>query len=209
MTGISENDAGQRPPLNKSISVKDFQEFYWWDCELREFCRRYGLATDGLKLEKQDRILRYLQGKSTAADFCSASSGRRADACLSAAKNQCLESCESEPTLDSVIHEDFKFNQQSRAFFEKVVGPHFKFTAHIGAYVRANFGKITYRDFIREWEADRTSRKEGYKPPIMASCRYNQFVRDYLAANKDASFQDAVAAWKKVRDIRGDQRYKG
>jgi hypothetical protein len=209
MTKKSEENVGQRPPLNKSISIKDFQEFYWWDWELREFCQRHELVTDGRKLEKQDRILRYLQGKSTAADFRSASRGRKSNASFPAAKKQCLESGNSEPTLDTVIREDFKFNQQNRAFFKRMIGSHFKFTAHIGAYVRANVGKITYRDFIREWEADRTCRKAGYKPPIMASCRYNQFVRDYLAANKGASFQDAVAAWKKVRDKRGNQRYNG
>jgi hypothetical protein len=207
-TDLKSRLTDQRPPLNASISVKDFQEFYWWDHELLEFCQRYGLATDGRKLEKQDRILRYLQSKSTASELSSITSGRRSDTAPPAAKKTRLYHCDAEPTLDSVIYEDFKFNQQSRSFFEKVVGPHFKFTAHIGAYVRANFGKITYRDFIHEWEADRTRRKAGYKPPIMASCRYNQFVRDYLAANKGASFKDAVAAWKEVRDKRGDQKYK-
>ena len=213
-----------RPPFNENISISDFKEFYWWDSELKEFCQQHHLVSSDRKLDKQARILRYLQGLATPSDYCSTSNKKRSYKVLSTGdkkrsyndlsaqktvqKKIRLENSDAEPTLDTVIREDFKFNQKNRDFFLREIGDHFKFTAHIGAYVRNNFGKITYRDFIKEWNNDLARRKAGYKPPIMASCRYNQFIRDYLADNKGASFRDAVAAWTKVRDIRGDQRYK-
>ena len=209
-TKIYEEKMAIRPQINAEISVTDFKEFYWWDCELNEFCRDHGLVSTDRKTAKEARIIRFLQGQATADDFRSTAKKRSYTVLspLPPQKKSCLESRGEEPTLDTIICEDFKFNQKNRDFFLRQIGDHFKFTAHIGAYVRSNYGKITYRDFIKEWENDLAHRKAGYKPPIMASCRYNQFIRDYLADNEGASFSDAVAAWKEVRDKRGDQKYQ-
>jgi len=51
----------KRPELNKEISVKDFQDFYWYKEELIEFCRIESLDKRGDKIELSDRIEEYLR----------------------------------------------------------------------------------------------------------------------------------------------------
>jgi hypothetical protein len=40
---------GVRPNLDGSISVDDFQNYYWLKEELTEFCREKGISTQGGK----------------------------------------------------------------------------------------------------------------------------------------------------------------
>lgn len=49
-----------RPPLTKSISLEDFQNFYWLKAELQTFCREHGLPASGSKIEITERISHYL-----------------------------------------------------------------------------------------------------------------------------------------------------
>lgn len=49
-----------RPPLTKSISLEDFQNYYWLKAELQTFCREHGLPASGSKTEITERISHYL-----------------------------------------------------------------------------------------------------------------------------------------------------
>ena len=49
-----------RPPLTKSISLEDFQNYYWLKAELQTFCREHGLPASGSKIEITERISHYL-----------------------------------------------------------------------------------------------------------------------------------------------------
>ncbi|MGB0863719.1 MAG: hypothetical protein ACPGXZ_12430 [Saprospiraceae bacterium] len=51
----------KRPNLDKNISIKDFQEFYWLKEELVIFCRKEGLRTGGSKIEITERISYFLK----------------------------------------------------------------------------------------------------------------------------------------------------
>jgi hypothetical protein len=56
----------KRPELNKNISLKDFQDFYWLKVELVDFCREVGISSDGGKIEIANKILEYFEtGKVT------------------------------------------------------------------------------------------------------------------------------------------------
>ncbi len=61
-----------RPPLTKSISIEDFQNYYWLKAELQTFCRENGLPTSGSKIEITERISHYLTtGKILKKQLCS------------------------------------------------------------------------------------------------------------------------------------------
>ena len=49
-----------RPSLTKSISIEDFQNYYWLKEELQTFCREHGLPASGSKIEIANRISHYL-----------------------------------------------------------------------------------------------------------------------------------------------------
>ncbi|MET1123500.1 SAP domain-containing protein, partial [Priestia megaterium] len=49
-----------RPSLTKSISLEDFQNYYWLKAELQTFCREHGLPASGSKIEITERISHYL-----------------------------------------------------------------------------------------------------------------------------------------------------
>ena len=49
-----------RPSLTKSISLEDFQNYYWLKAELQTFCRENGLPASGSKIEITERISHYL-----------------------------------------------------------------------------------------------------------------------------------------------------
>lgn len=49
-----------RPSLTKSISLEDFQNYYWLKAELQTFCRKNGLPASGSKIEITERISHYL-----------------------------------------------------------------------------------------------------------------------------------------------------
>ena len=49
-----------RPSLTKSISIEDFQNYYWLKEELQIFCREHDLPASGSKIEITERISHYL-----------------------------------------------------------------------------------------------------------------------------------------------------
>ncbi len=61
-----------RPTLTKSISLEDFQNYYWLKAELQTFCRENGLPASGSKIEITERISHYLTtGKILKKQLCS------------------------------------------------------------------------------------------------------------------------------------------
>ena len=46
--------------FNKTISLTDFQNYYWLQAELQTFCREHGLPASGSKIEITERISHYL-----------------------------------------------------------------------------------------------------------------------------------------------------
>lgn len=49
-----------RPTLTKSISLEDFQNYYWLKAELQTFCREHDFPASGSKIEITERISHYL-----------------------------------------------------------------------------------------------------------------------------------------------------
>ena len=64
--------------------------------------------------------------------------------------------------------------------------------------------KITYDDVICEYI--RLNKTEG-KPPQIPSCKFNNFISDYLANEKNATREDALEAWNKLKDMKAKKDY--
>lgn len=193
---MAKRDVDQRPPLTPDLAPDVFLEFYWWKDELTRFCVEHGIPAGGRKLEIRDRVEFLLRtGRIEApAPKRTSRAGRDSD---------------GELTLDTPVV-NFKSDQKTREFFKSVIGPHFHFTAHLNQF-RAGRADLTYGDLVREWEADRERRKrKDFAPPIMNSCEYNQYIRDFFAdpRNKGRPFTEAVASWNEVKTRKGDRKYR-
>jgi SAP domain-containing protein/uncharacterized protein DUF6434 len=188
-------DTADRPALTPAMPVDALTDYYWLKDELARFCVEHGIPSSGRKLELRDRIERFLRTGEVPRGGGKAASGDRDSA--------------GKLTRDTPVRH-YTSDKATRAFFEREIGPHFHFTAHLNTF-RKQRKKLTYGDLIREWEAEHERRKDAdYKPPIMKSTEYNQFVRDYHAdpANDGATLKDVVKAWNAVKQRRGERKYR-
>ena len=64
--------------------------------------------------------------------------------------------------------------------------------------------KITYNDVICEYI--RLNKTEG-KLPQIPSCKFNNFISDYLANEKNATREAALGAWNKLKDMKAKKDY--
>lgn len=188
-----------RPVLRAHMSLSDFRDYYWMKDDLVAFARRLGVPAHGYKPELVGRIERRLRGLPDAKE----SKGTKA------AKASAVGRDSDKPLTRSTPVVNYRSDDTTRAFFVKMIGPHFHFTYHLNQYRLHNPG-LRYGDLVDEWIAEDERRKTpGYKAPIASHGEYNRHIRDFFAdsANNGSTLRDAVASWKKAKRARGDRSY--
>jgi hypothetical protein len=187
----------KRPPLDKNISLKDFEDFYWLKAELREFCKNIGINSSGGKLEISKRISLYL--KTGIVEKKS-----------SITKKRIQQPCHVSFALDAIIGSSFKCSRELRSFFESIVGSQFHFSVTFQKWCKENPGK-TYADAVNAWREEEEKKRSGnYITTISSQFKYNQFMRDFFSdpVNKGKKLSDAIAAWELVKRQPGDNKYR-
>lgn len=134
-----------RPPLTKSISLEDFQNFYWLKAELQTFCREHGLSASGSKIEITERISHYLH---TGKILKNSSSQKVSKASLSY----------KELSLQTIITNNHRCSEDVRSFFKEKIGANFRFTVALQKFFKENVGK-TYEDAITFWYEENERKK--------------------------------------------------
>ncbi|MGM9949874.1 MAG: DUF6434 domain-containing protein [Lysinibacillus sp.] len=187
-----------RPILHKDLDVEEFQQYYWLKEELQAFCREHKLSASGSKIDIAERIAVFLQ------------TGERLKPRSRKRQPARKGRMETELSLDTVISENHRCSQQVRAFFTSVI-PNFHFSTYIQQFFRENAGR-TYRDVVDAWQAEEERKKDPsyIKKKLAPQFEYNQFIRDYFADphNKGRTREDAIHAWKVVKSMPGDNRYR-
>jgi len=167
-----------------------------------EFCHRLGIPASGRKLEILSRIEVYLKtGKVLRPERIILGAPKSNSTTQSEGRHQAL-------TLTAPVV-NFKSDQRTRVFFISVIGPQFHFTAHLNQFMRGRHD-LTYGDLVKEWLAERDRRKDkSYKPRIMKSGEYNQFIRDFFTDpnNRGKKLIDAVSSWERVKKLPGPRVY--
>ncbi|ANE86766.1 MULTISPECIES: DUF6434 domain-containing protein [Bacillus] len=185
-----------RPPLTKSISLEDFQNYYWLKAELQTFCREHGLPASGSKTEITERISHYL------------TTGK-------VLKNSSVQKMSKAPlsykdlSLQTIITKNHRCSEDVRAFFKEKIGTNFRFTVALQKFFKENVGK-TYEDAITFWYEENERKKDPtYKTTISAQFEYNRFTRDFFEDpnNKGRSKADAIAAWNEIKTKPGSNAY--
>ena len=188
--------------LVRGLNPDDLRRYYWLKKELVQFCHQLGVPASGRKLEILRRIEVYLKtGKVLPPERIVLGAPNNSSASQADGRNRKL-------TLATPVV-NFKSDQRTRDFFTSVIGPQFHFTAHLNQFMRGRHD-LTYGDLVKEWLAERDRRKDkSYKPRIMKSGEYNQFIRDFFAdpANLGKRLTDAVSSWERVKRLPGPRVY--
>ncbi|MDM5194657.1 DUF6434 domain-containing protein [Bacillus hominis] len=185
-----------RPPLTKSISLEDFQNYYWLKAELQTFCREHDLPASGSKIEISGRISHYL---TTGKVLKNSSHQKVSKASLSY----------KELSLQTIITENHRCSEDVRAFFKEKIGENFRFTVALQKFFKENIGK-TYENAITFWYEENERKKDPtYKTTIGIQFEYNRFTRDFFEDpnNKGTSKADAIAAWNEIKAKPGSNAY--
>ena len=189
-----------------NMDVEDLRNYYWLKEELTAFCKQLGIPATGKKLEILARIETVLRTGQLPQPEVAVPRG------ISGQPTRKPRHRDSDAplTLDTPVV-NFKSDQKTRQFFQNVIGPHFHFTAHMADFMREHKDEtLTYGDLVEEWQAEHERRKSAtYKPSIMKSCEYNQFIRDFFAddQNKGKRLKDAISAWNEVKCKHGERKY--
>lgn len=185
----------KRPKLNKNINIEDFKDFYWLKGELVSFCKEIGINSSDGKIDIADRISRYL--KTGKIENKNPNKDRKIK-----------KSIQKTPeNINEIIPDNYTSSQLFREYFESIIGQHFHFTAYMAKYIKDHSG-ITFKEYINEWCAEYERKKnKNYKPEIMKSCEYNQYIRDFFKDNPDKTRAEAIKYWKIKKSLRGDNVY--
>ncbi|MEC2987534.1 DUF6434 domain-containing protein [Bacillus cereus] len=185
-----------RPSLTKTISLTDFQNYYWLKAELQTFCREHGLPASGSKIEITERISHYL---TTGKVLKNSSVPKVSKAPLSY----------KDLSLQTIITKNHRCSEDVRAFFKEKIETNFRFTVALQKFFKENVGK-TYEDAITFWyEENERKRDPTYKTTISAQFEYNRFTRDFFKDpnNKGKAKADAIAAWNEMKAKPGSNVY--
>ncbi|AHZ52470.1 TPA: DUF6434 domain-containing protein [Bacillus thuringiensis] len=185
-----------RPSLTKTISLTDFQNYYWLKAELQTFCREHGLPASGSKIEITERISHYL---TTGKVLKNSSVPKVSKAPLSY----------KDLSLQTIITKNHRCSEDVRAFFKEKIETNFRFTVALQKFFKENVGK-TYEDAITFWYEENERKKDPtYKTTISAQFEYNRFTRDFFKDpnNKGKAKADAIAAWNEMKAKPGSNVY--
>lgn len=182
-----------RPELHKNINPEDFLRFYWLKEELAAFCKDYNIPRSGSKKELTERIYHFLK------------TGIITGGVKKAGTPKSYKSIQL--SLEAKIPEGYKNDELHRAFFKSVIGNHFKFNVPFMNWMKENAGK-TYKEAVAEWKRIIDEKKEGKKTEISPQFEYNQYTRDFFAANPHRTREDAIKCWKYKKSLPGHNKYE-
>ena len=184
----------KRPNLNKSISIKDFKDFYWLKVELVDFCREIGISSSGGKIEIANRITEYLEtGKVVK---------------ITAIRKPKLPKPTEPITKETIIGIEYRTYKEKKEFLQSVIGNQFHFTIHLLDYFKNNTGKKTYDDLINEWYKEQELKKDpNFIKEIAPQFEYNAYIRDFMKDNPNKTRNDAIKYWKIKKSKPGNNKY--
>ena len=120
----------ERPPLDKYISLIDFNDFYWLKEELLEFCRENDIKASGGKIELTKRIQNFLL-----------TGDKTTHAKLTQKPKSNFDWNTEKLDNSTLITDNYKNTENVRAFFIKEIGTNFSFNVKFMNWLKENAGK--------------------------------------------------------------------
>ena len=194
----------QKTKLSTPMSVTQFDQGYWYAVELKEFAESIGIpSARKLRKDELERAIKVFL------ETCKIKSPTRRS--LSTAGKKDVERGLS-LDLPVVVYTN---NQETKEFLEREsrkLAPGLKRKS--GARYRLNRWreeqlvrgvKLTYGDLVQEYvRLSQTTEPFAHIP----HGRYINFVADFLAADKSATREQAIKAWKKLKTLDVPKDYR-
>ena len=155
----------------------ELERWYWLRTELAQLARSRGLATSGSKAELTRRLAASLDGRALPA--------------VPRRRPATREQLTGELTPETLIPHGQRSSQVLRAFFEREIGPSFRFDGPMREFVREGGGR-PLGEAVAHWYATRDRPRSEIGPQF----ELNRFVRAWFDHHPGGTHADAVAAWR-------------
>ena len=181
------------------MTIKEFENKYWYMSELKAFAKSLAIPFD-LKIRKdqlEQMIIQFLETGTVNKKHDSCSKSRNMDIL-----NNCsyVENFSNKKETWEFIHSEM--NSRVPGLKPKSGA---KYWLNRWIENKLSHGeKITYNDVICEYI--RLNKTEA-KLPQIPSCKFNNFISDYLTNEKNATREDALAEWDKLKNMKVKKDY--
>jgi hypothetical protein len=196
-------DPARQRALSAAMTLRAFDNGYWYAAELREFAIKMGIpSASKLRKDQLEAVIKdllFAKGANIAAISVTPRPGPR--------------------DVDRGLHLDlpvvhYTSNAETKSFLEREaskIQPGFKRVSGTRYLLNrwreeqiATGRSITYRDLVLQAIA----LNESKRGPLRAEHgRYINFISDYMAGNRSASHADAVKAWHEVKAMDAPKTY--
>ena len=181
------------------MTIKEFENKYWYMSELKELAKSLKIPFDSKTRKEQleEMISQFLQ-----------------TGIVSKKNSSKIKSCNVDILDLNSFVDDFRNTKETWKFINTEMdkrAPGLKIKSGAKYWLNrwienklSHGEKITYNDVICEYI--HLNKTEG-KLPQIPSCKFNNFISDYLANEKNATREDALEAWKKLKDMKIKKDY--
>ncbi|MEO0389902.1 MAG: DUF6434 domain-containing protein [Pseudomonadota bacterium] len=172
----------QRPPIDTISTGAELKRWYWLRTELADRARALGVSQSGRKFDILDRIAHFLD------------TGEHLRA--PKARHSSTFDWHAAPLSDAtVVTDSYRNTQNVRRYFTARLGKGFAFNTEFMAWMKANAGR-TLADACAEYRAIAARKAaRGGKSDIARDNQFNQYTRDFLAANPHLGMDDVRRIW--------------
>ncbi|ABJ68847.1 MULTISPECIES: SAP domain-containing protein [Pediococcus] len=186
------------------LTLKDFEQTYFYKTELIQLCKVYGLPTYGTKAELNKYLTLYLSGTPA----CDIKVNRK----HTTSRNKTKITLETK-----ILGEGFSFNQEARKLFAEYFGKEkFSFKKEMAVIKRQaehnGETKMTVRDLLERYQEMVGQGNVLRETAEEATYQWNNFVRDFCKSSESQNYHQklkvAAILWEKVKNSKNDKKFE-
>ena len=181
------------------MAIKEFENKYWYMTELKALAKSLELPFDS-KIRKdqlEQMIIQFLKTGTVNKKHKFRSTSRNKDILNN---NSYVENFSNKKETWEFIHSEMDSRVPG---LKPKSGAKYWLNRWIENKL-SNSEKITYNDVVCEYI--RLNKAEG-KLPQIPSCKFNNFISDYLANEKNATREKALEAWNELKNMKAKKDY--
>ena len=181
------------------MTIQEFENKYWYMSELKAFAKSLKMPVDS-KIRKdqlEEMIIQFLKTGTVNKKHKFRSTSRNKDILNN---NSYVENFSNKKETWEFIHSEMDKRMPG---LQPKSGAKYWLNRWIEDKL-SHGEKITYNDVICEYI--RLNKTKG-KLPQIPSCKFNNFISDYLANEKNATRKDALDAWNKLKAMKTKKDY--
>ena len=194
----------KRPDLSRSMSITEFENGYWYATDIKEFAASLGIP-HGNKLRK-DELEKSIKLFLTTGKIALPSkrelikSGIKDTEKGLSLKLLIVHYTNNKETKDFIVREAKRISAQ----FKERSGARYRLNRWREEQLTIGI-RLTYGDLIKYYVQLNKDPNPFKKIPVG---RYINFLAEYLSSEKNATRTKAIAAWKKLKNLNCEKKYR-